>query len=323
MRFFVRLFFILAWLTPVKAQSEVDEKERDRMARAKVKTQTQWTHDFVDGRPSAKGYRSQIARFDTRGNTTEITNFNEAGDIISIVVYQYDNRDNRINFERHQGNRQKLQYSQRTVYDTRGNKTREFGFDGATMYNNTFKYDGNGKLSEINYTVDNAHVEKRMLTHTANRIEISIFDASNNLTFKQTNTYNERGLLLSEVRSGNKGNMVHTLNLQYNNVNDLTEETRLRADNKLDYQKFFFYDSANRLIKEESVTSDGTKFISRECQYNSQGDLAFESWKKTERARESSTKKITYDALRLVTEEDCYWATYKLRSLYKYTYEFY
>jgi len=322
MKSFVILFLVFVWLSPAMAQLEFDPKEKERMAKARVKTQTEWTHDFVDGKPSAKGYKSSVTRFDTRGNIIEITNFNDKGEIISIVVYQYDNRDNRVNYERHQGNRQKLQYSQKTSYDANGNKIRETGFDGATMYNNTFKYDNNEKMSEINYTVENALVEKRALKHSGNKTEISVFDASNNLTFKQENTYNSNGMLLSEVKTGGTGNTVHTLNLQYNNT-DLTEEVKTRADNKLDYQKTYQYDSESRPIKEETTNTDGTKFVSNEYQYNSQGDLVFKSWRKNERAKEASTNKITYDAKGLKTEMESYFASYQLRSLYKYTYEFY
>ena len=323
MRSFIILFLVFAWLNPIMAQSDFDAKEKERMAKARVKTQTQWTHDFVDGKPSAKGYKSTVTKYDTRGNVTEITNFNEAEEIISVVVYQYDNRDNRVNYERYQGNRQKLQYSQKTVYDAKGNKTREYGFDGAAVYSNTFKYDENGKMSEINYTVDNANVEKRILKYSGNKTEILIYDAGNNLTHKQENTYNDKGMLVLEVKSGSKGNMVHTLNLQYNNANDLTEEAKIRADNKLDYQKLYQYDGANHLIKEETVTMDGTKYVSNEYQYNSQGDLEFKSWKKSERAKEPSTTKKTYDAKGIYTEEEYYFATYQLKSLYKYVYEFY
>ena len=321
MKSFVILFLVFVCLRPVVAQVEFDAKERERMAIAGVKTQTEWTHEFVDGKPSAKGYKSCFTKYDTRGNVTEITNINKEGVISSIYIYQYDNNDNRVNYEQHQGNRQKLQYSQKTVYDANGNKIRESGFDGLAAYSNTFKYDSNGKLSEINYNVENALVEKRLFKHSGNKTEISVFDAGNKLTFKQENTYNSSGLLLSEVRLGGTGNAVHTLNLQYNNT-DLTDEVKTRADNKIDYQKTYQYDSESRLIKEETTTTDGTKFVSNEYQYNSQGDLVFKSWKKNERTKEASTNKISYDAKGLKTEVESYFASYQLRSLYKYTYEF-
>jgi len=321
--FYLILFLIFAWLTPVMAQYDFEAKEKERMAKAKVKTQTQWTYDYVDGKPSAKGYKSTVTRYDSKGNVTEITNYNDQGKIISLVVYQYDNRDNKVNFERYQGNREKLQFSQKIEYDTRSNKTREYGFDGATVYSNTFKYDANGRLTEIEYTIDKLLIEKRKLEYSGNKTEISVFDANNNLTFKQENTYNNKGLLLSEIRTGGTGNMVHSLNLNYNTAGDLMEEVKKREGDKLDYQKTYLYDSANRPIKEETINLDGTKFVSHEYQYNSAGDLIFESWKKNERAKEPSTKKLSYDAKGLYTESECYWSTYQLRSLYKYVYEFY
>ena len=323
MKSFVVLFLIIAWLSPVMAQYDFDAKEKERMAKAKVKTQVEWTYEYVDGKPSAKGYKSKVTKYDTKGNISEITNLNDQGKAILFIVYQYDTRDNRINNERYQGNREKLQYSQKTLYDSKSNKTREFGFDGATAYSNTFKYDVNGRLSEIEYTTDNALVEKRKLTYSGNKTEIMVYDANNNLIFKQENTYNNKGLLISEFRMGVTGNVVHSLNLNYNNAGDLTEEVKMRAGDKLDYQKTFQYDSENRPIKEETINLDGTKFVSHEYQYSNSGDLVFETFKKTERAKEPSTKKFTYDAKGLYTEAECYYATYQLKNLYKYEYEFY
>ncbi len=308
---------------PVMAQYDFEAKERDRMAKAKVKTQTQWTHDYVDGKPSAKGYKSAVTKYNTKGCITEITNYNEEGKVISLIMYQYDSRDNKVNFERYQGNREKLQYSQKAVYDAKGNKSKEYGYDGNAMYNNTYRYNDADKLIEITYTVDNVLVEKRKLNYLGNKTEIQIFDASNNLTFKQENTYDAKGMLISEIKAGGKGNIVHTLDLQYNKLGDLLEETKKRAGDKLDYQKLYYYDNANRPIKEETVNLDGTKYVSHEYQYNNLGDLILETWKKNEKAKEASSKKITYDSKGVYTETECYFASYKLYSLYKYTYEFY
>ena len=319
---FVILFLAFVWLNPLVAQYDFDAKERERMAKAGVKTKTEWTHDYVDGKPSAKGHRSSVTKYDARGNVTEIVNYNEAGEIILVDVYQYDSRDNRVSHERYQDNRKKLIYSQKAVYDARGNKTREYGFDGAAAYNNTYRYHDNGKLSEITYTIENALVEKRVFNYSGSKTEILIYDSNNNLTFKQENTYNSKGLLVSEKKVGSKGNVVHTLDLQYNNAGGLTEELRKRADDKLDYQKLYEYDSENRPIKIETINLDGTKFVSNEYQYNNQGDLALESFKRNERAKESTTNKFTYDARMLYTEKDSYYATYQLKYLFKYTYEF-
>ena len=322
-KFFVTLFLAIACLIPAIAQYDFDTVEKDRVAKAKVKTQTQWTYDYVDGKPSAKGYKSSVTKYNAKGNITEVAKYNAEGKVISLVVYQYDNNDNRVNYERYDGNRDKLQRSQKITYDPKGNKTREYGYDGASVYSNTYQYDGNGKLSEIQYTADNALVEKRQLKYSGNKTEIMVYDQSNNLVFRQENLYNEKGLLVSEVKTEGKGNVVHSLNLQYNNQNELTEEVRKRADDKLDYQKLYQYDRENRPVKEETVTMDGIRYVSYEYQYNNLGDLSLKSWKKNERSQTSSTVSYKYDSNRLCTEEDSFFATYDLRSLYKYTYEFF
>lgn len=322
-KYFFILLFMFAWLNPAKAQYDSDAKERERMAAAKVKTKTQWTYDYVDGKPSNKGYKSAVSKYNVKGSITEIANYNEEGKIISIVLYQYDNRNNRVKYEQYQGNRDKLQYSQKIVYDAKGNKTKEYGYDGVTMYSNTYQYNASGKLSEIAYTVDNALIEKRKLSSIGNKTDIQIFDPSNKLTYRQENTYNDQGLLITEIKTGGQGNVVHTLDLQYNTVGDLMEEVKKRADEKLDYQKSYYYDSENRPVKEETINLDGTKFVSHEYQYNHQGDLVVETWKKTDTAKEYSSRKITYNSKGLYMEEECYFATFRFNSLYKYTYEFY
>ena len=322
MKSFFVLFLLFVLLSPVKAQYDFDEIERVRMVEAKVKTQTEWTYDYVNGKPSSTGYKSSVTKFDTRGNITEIANYNANGKLISTIIYQYDAYNNRVNFERYDEKRV-LKYSQKIVYNDNGKKIREYGKNGMEQYNNTFTYDGNGKLTEINYTANNMLVEKRQFVYSGNKTEISVFNASNILSFRQENTYNENGFLLSELRKGVQGNVIHSLNMQYSNLGELLQEIKKRADDKLDYHKTYHYDNNNRPIKEETINLDGTKFISREYQYNNSGDLILESWRKNERATEFSTKKFTYDSKRIYTEVDSYFATYKLNSLYKYVYEYY
>ena len=322
-KYFVILFSVIACLHSVNAQYDFDAVERERMAKAKVKTQTQWTYDYVNGKLSVKGYKSCVTKYNVKGNITEVINFNESGEIISLTIYQYDSRDNRVNWERYQGNRNSLLYSQKIQYDVRGNKVREYGYDGATIYNNTYVYGADGKLSEITYTLENLVVEKRTLKATGNKTEIMVYDPANKLVFRQENTYNNSGFLISEIKTGGTGNVLHSLDMQYNNIGGLMEETRKRADDKLDYRKLYHYNNDNRPVKEETVNLDGTKYISHEYQYNNTGDLISESWKKNNRTKESSTKKLIYDSKGLYTEVECYFASYKLHSLYKYTYEFY
>ena len=319
--FFI-IFLVFAWILPAKSQLDLNALEKERMANARVRIQTEWAHEYVSGRPAARGVKQSVTEFDRRGNKVKITNFDKDGvTIISVVVYQYDSRDNRVNYERRDGGGRMLQ-SQRTVYDSRGNITREYGAgnDGKHEYNNTFTYDAIGRLTEIVYTTENAVTERRQFSYSGNRTEVSVFDARNNLLFRLMNTHNDRGLLLSEVRTNIQGNVQHSMNMQYNSAGNLTEELRRRGDNKLEFQKTYQYDRNNRPTKIETTNLGGTKFVSNEYQYNSNGDLIFESWRRNERV-EQSTNKFTYDARGIYTEKDSYFASFQLRSLYKYEYE--
>ena len=320
------LFLVFAWFSPIKAQYDFDAIERSRMAQAKVKTQTEWTYDYVGGNPSTNGFRSKITKYDVRGNITEIVNYGKNGKPISMFKYQYDTRNNRISYEQYgyDAEKPKLVYSQKIVFDTTtGRKTREYGFDGSTPYNNTYTYDGGGRLAEIIYMTNNAVLEKRQFKYSGNKTEISVYNAANALISRQENVYNEQGLLMSEIKKEAQGNIMQSLKLQYNNLGDLLEEIRKRADDKLDYQKVYQYDRSNRPVKEETTNPDGSKFVSREYQYGNSGNLILEAWKKNERVMEASTNKYSYDAKGLYTEKDSYWATYKMNSLYKYVYEFF
>ena len=320
-KIFLILFLVIAWLNPIEAQYDFDAIERDRMARAKVKTQTQWVHDYVGGKPAAKGYRSAVTRYDTRGNKTEIISYNKDGKVVLRDTYQFDRFGKQINFERYD-DKNKLIYSQRTAYDNNGRKIRENGSDGQSPYSNSYSYDGSGKLSEITYMVNNALLERRQFKHSGNKTEILVYNASNTLMFTQENTYNDKGSLLTEIRKEPQGNIIQSLNFQYNNFGDVLQEIRKRAGDKLDYQKSIQYDQHNRPIKEETTNPDGTKFVSSEYQYNNLGDLVFKSFRRNTRTPEPSTTKYVYDSRRLYIEEDSYFATHKFNTLYKYTYEF-
>lgn len=309
---------------PAKAQYDFDTVEKIAMAKAKVKTQTEWTYEFVGGKPSDKGYKSGVKKYNVHGSVVEKISYNAEGAVMSMWIYQYDSSDRPISEERYQGNREKLQYSQKITYDAKGNKISELGFDGVSAYNNTFTYDASkSKLTAIKYILGNTVVERRTLGYEGDKTIIQVFDASNKLTFQQENTHNAKNLLVSEIRKNSTNAIVYTLDMRYNSSGMLLEETKKRAGEKMEYQTLYSYDNVNRPVKEESVGLDGIKYVSHEYGYNNAGQLTEEIWKKNSKAKEPSTKKITYNAKGIYSEVEVYFASYKLYSLYKYMYEFY
>ncbi|MDR1667395.1 MAG: hypothetical protein LBS03_06880 [Bacteroidales bacterium] len=303
-----------------KAQYDLKVAERERMAKAGVKTQTEFTHDYKDGQPSEQGYKSSVKQFDAKGNITETVNYDAAGKVISTAVYQYDNKNRQVNYERYQGNREKLQYSQKIVYGADDNKTREYGFDGVASYSNAYIYDNSGKLVEIQYTSNQQPVEKRKLNLSGNTTDIRIYDAGNSLLFKQINIHNDKGNLLSEIKTDHTGKTVYSISCTYKNDILLLSETKKRGD-VLEYEKFYRYDEYDRPIMEETANMDGEKYVSHEYRYNAEY-LKEEAWKKNRQSKEFSKKKMQYGDDGVYREIESYFATYKLYSLYKYTYEY-
>jgi hypothetical protein len=116
--------------------------------------------------------------------------------------------------------------------------------------------------------------------------------------------------------------MVYSLTYEYKNDAILLSETKQRGD-IVEYQKTYQYDGESRPIKEETSNMGGVKFISHEYKYNTISFLEEEKWKKNQHSKEVSSKKIGYAANGIYSEVESYFATYKLYSLYKYSYEFY
>jgi YD repeat-containing protein len=68
--------------------------------------------------------------------------------------------------------------------------------------------------------------------------------------------------------------------------------------------------------------SDGTKFTQSKYSYDSKGSLIEERWSES-KTEEFSVKQLNYDKDGNVIETDSYFAPYRYRVLYKYTYEYY
>lgn len=303
----------------VNGQDNLEKKEKARMASNKIKKQTQWAHDYIDGKPSAKGYVSCVTSYDKSGNATEIVNYKSDGKITSILNYTYDSKGNKTSYTRYQGNREKLTYSQKVIYDAKGNKMTETGFDGASNYKNTFTYKGD-KLSEIKYTTDNILTERRVFTYDGSNTEISIIGPDGKPLAKELNVYDSRRNLVEEARIADK-DVTQKMQYEYDPKNQVVEETKHRYGN-FSYKKKYIYDNTGNLLRAEDVKPDGKAVVLNNYTYDSKGNILEERWRK-ENSTDDSYKKYTYNDKGLYTAMDCYFASYKFSVLYKYTYETY
>lgn len=314
------LFLIIVVLfssIAVIAQDNLEKREKERMSVNKIRKQTQWAYDYVDGKPSANGYVSCVTTYDKFGNAVEIVNYKADGKITSILNYTYDSKGNKTSYTRYKGNREKLTYSQKIQYDAQGNKLSETGFDGSSNYINNFIYT-NGKLNEIRYNTDNQLSEIRKFQYNSNKTDIVITNAGNQVIAKEINIYDTKNNLIEEARYANQ-DVTQKKQYQYDPKGNVVEETKHQYGN-FSYKKKYTYDKNGNLLKIEDEKADGSLVVSNNYSYDSKGNILEERWRK-ENSNDDSYKKYSYNEKGLYTSMDCYFSSYKFYVLYKYTYE--
>jgi YD repeat-containing protein len=302
------------------AQGNFEIKDKDRYSKNKIKIQTQWSYDYENGKPSAKGYISTQTTFDTNGNIIQIINFKTNGQIASIVTYTYDSKQNKTSYARFKGNKEELNYTQKLNYDVQNRKISESGFDGMSNFFNTFLYDNNGKLYEIRYTNEKILSEKRVFKHSDNKTEMNILNPTGTLLSKEITTYDNKNNIIEEVKYI-QNNASQKANYEYNNSGKKIEETKVNFGN-LSFHKKYNYDNQGNLLQVLEYTADGKSYIGSEYKYDARGNVIEEKWTKDANS-EYSKKSHKYDSKDLLIETDSYSASYKFSVLYKYTYQTY
>lgn len=301
------------------AQGNLEEMEKKRMASNKVKKQTQWSYDYMNGKPSDKGYISCVTSYDTNGNITEIVNYKSDGKITSILNYTYNAKGNKTSYTRYQGNREKMTYSQKLFYDPKGNKISETGYDGSSNFKNSFVYT-NGKLSEIKYTTDEILTERRVFTYKGTQTDVVIYTPDNQVAAKEQDIFDTKHNLIEESRYANQ-NITQKKQYEYDEKGNVLEETKHQYGN-FAYKKKYTYNANGYLTQVEDVKTDGKSTVINIYSYDSKGNIMEEKWRK-DPTSDFSYKKYTYNDKNLYTSMDCFFSSYKFQVLYKFTYETY
>jgi YD repeat-containing protein len=311
---------LMLQLSCLFSQGNFEAKDQERMSKNKIKTQTQWSYDYENGKPSAKGYMSSQTTFDANGNITQIINYKTTGTIASIVLYSYDSKGNKTSYSRYKGNKEELTYKQSLIYDAKGRKIGESGFDGMSNFLNTFVYDGSGKLLEIKYTTEKILNERRVFKYNNNKAELTILSPTNTMLSKEITTYDDKKNIIEEVKYVQE-NASQKSNYQYNQAGKKIEETKTNFGN-LSYHKKYQYDNQGNLLQIMAFTPEEKSYTESEYKYDPKGNVIEERW--TKDATSDYSKKVhKYDSKDLLKETDSYSASYKFSVLYKYTYQTY
>lgn len=320
MRRLFLLVLLIGQIVQGYGQANFETKDRQRIAKNKVKKQVQWSYDYVNDKPNTKGYIGASTTFDKNGNITEVINYKADGKVTSVLTYTYDNNNNKTFYSRFKGNKETLTYKQTIVYDAKGNKISETGFDGVSNFANTFIYDANNKLSQIKYTTDNAVTEKRIFKYTGNNSEMTVVSPTNTILSKEINVYDGKKNILEEVKYI-QDNITQKYNYSYDPAGKKVEETKQHFGN-FAYKRVYTYDGGGNILKITEEKPANKIYTAFEYKYDAAGNVIEEKWVK-ENFTDYSKKTHKYDAKGLETESDCYFASYKFSVLYKYTYEFF
>ena len=301
----------------VKAQIVFEDLEKEWIKENGIKIKEQWDYAFVNDVPGDKSYRSSLVTFDKNGNIVEETNYRATGQILYVSTYKYDNQGNRLEYIKYKGDRQEISYKQEFIYDSKGNKLMESGFNGAEDYKNSYRYDGSGNLVEIKYYLNNQLDEKRLLEKKGNITIIKVYDFNDGFKFTITNRYDNDGNLLEEVKTEKEVEARKT-NYEYDSNQNLNEEVKYHFGNFTYRQKFIYKN--NKLVEVQEEKPEVPLYTLKKYKYNPAGKLIGEEWR-TDPSKEFSTKEYRYDPKGVLTETDCYFSSYKFKVRYKYSYQ--
>ena len=322
------LLVLLLLTAGVKAQLTKDEElERKRIVDSKIKKSVQWSHRFNNNKPSAEGYKTSETQYDKFGNPVEIINYRSNGDVSSKLIYRYDSNNQKVEYLMFQKERDakelKLTYKQTFHYNQQGKKTHEVVFDGVAGYRITYSYypDGNNK-EIVKYNSANAVSEKWVYTYNGSNQELKVYTGDGILSYTVQKKFDANGNVLEEVRLGSNGKEQKRTNYVYDAKSRVSQMAEFFSGNLIK-KLFYKYNDLGVVTEIRQQNPDGKEFIQSTYKHDENGNLLEERWSEDNNTSELSHKQSKYDEDGNLVEMDSYYAPYKYRVLYKYTYEFF
>ena len=310
------LFFSLQLLS----QPVFETKNKEVIIRHKVKSQTNWDYNFVKNKPSSKGDMTSYTRFNSRGDIVEFVTY-KLKDTLTYETYEYDQQGKRTDYTKHKGGRRNISYQKISRYDDNGNLILEQGFDGAEKFKNAYLYNDKGKLSEINYYIENTLNEKRVFKQDGNTTEVTVLNSANIVTSYISLKYDSKGNLLEETIFDSNRNTVENRIFVYNNESKVISEVKYRLG-EFYYKLTYLYDSSGELINIDEENQENSRFIKKNFRYDDKGFLIEMSWRRKPE-EEFSTRNYIYNDKGLCMQVLTYYPSTNFKILTKHEYEFY
>lgn len=324
MRLLIVIILTFIFKSSIISQSiEIIDKERIRAN--KVKTQTLFEYEYVNGKPESKGFKARIDSFDMQGNRFSQVNYRSSGMVHYIMSFKYDLSGNKTEYAKYSPDDNakgiKLNYKQNIKFDSKGNKLLETGFNGIDSFKTVYNYNKSGKLAEVNFFVQRKLDEKRIFTYANNTANLKVLDNNNKIKFTQKITYSATGKILEESRFEADNTNSRKVTYTYDKNDNLISETKYLS-NKLAGVITRVYNEKGLLIEVYQENADGQKFLTNKYKYNDK-DWVIEEISRTENNKEFSKNTYLYDTNGLCKTVDSYYAAYKKQVMSVYIYEMY
>jgi hypothetical protein len=326
-------YFITSMLVFVPSHAqEVNVFPTNLMSQQKVKTQTLYEYDYVNGKPESKGTKAKVVKYDEKGNNIEEVNYRVDGKVHYIVKFRYDDKGNKVEYVRYNAydmGSEELQvnYKQNIKHDSRGNVVEEMGYNGIENFRVVYNYTPAGKLAEVNYFNVEANGkktvldEKRVLKYTGNISNVKVYNGQNVMLFRLKNIYSISGKILEENRIELDSTVSKRVIYLYDKNDKCISETKYIAG-KLASKITRIYNTKGQLQEVNVETSDGDKYITNQYTYSDKENL-IEELSRSDKNKEFSKSTYKYNDAGLCTTIDSYYAAYKQQVLSVYTYEYY
>jgi len=304
----------------VLSQPIFETKNKQIIIKLNVKSQTNWDYNFIKDKPSSKGVKTSYTRYNSRGDIVEFVTY-KLKDTLTYETYEYDEKGKRVDYTKHKGGKKNISYRKISDYDNNGNLILEQGFDGSEKFKNTYEYDDNGKLKEINYYTDNELSEKRVFEHESNITNVTVYNSANIITSYMSLKYDSKGNLIEEIQFDANNKPMENRIFVYNSESKVVSEVKYR-DGDFYYKLTYLYDSAGELINIDEENLEHSRYIKKNFKYDDKGFLVEMNWRRKP-GEEFNTRNYAYDNEGLCTQVLTYYPSTKFKVLTKYEYEFY
>jgi hypothetical protein len=293
-------------------------KNRENLAKSRVKNQISWDYKYTGDQPDKKGIKTSITTYAPSGDILLVNALNPSGAVLHTEQYNYDARGNKTEYTRKSGDNS---YQKKYVYNDKNLLTEESGFDGVENFRNIYTYSAQGDMTEIRYMKNVLLQEKRVFAKDGVTTTVTVYNRTGTLTSRVVLIYDSRGNLVEESIYGINKDPLEKKTYNYDEKRKLKEEARYRL-NKITVRNSYSYNSSGALTEITEEAPGTQKFVKKSLNYDSFGNLIEINWRR-KGTEEYNRITYRYDDRGLCTTADTFYPATKYRVLTRYEYEYY